>query len=34
MADQQLAQPSNPTQAMQATIQAGPSAGPIAKDSE
>ncbi|KAL0252256.1 hypothetical protein I308_101645 [Cryptococcus tetragattii IND107] len=32
MADQQLAQPSNPTQAMQATIQAGPSAGPIAKD--
>lgn len=32
MADQQLAQPSTPTQAMQATIQAGPSTGPIAKD--
>ncbi|KIR25146.1 hypothetical protein I309_06049 [Cryptococcus deuterogattii LA55] len=33
MADQQLAQPSNAAQAVQATIQAGASTGPIAKDS-
>lgn len=34
MADQQLAQPSNAAQAVQATIQAGASTGPIAKDCE